>query len=73
VVSLQLFRFGDVYLDYPFEGMKFRFDKATGRVFTRFYGQPEVEIAQSDVHFREAVSAGTVITKDEYLSDESAE
>jgi len=70
MVSLELFRLGDVYLEYRFEGMKFRFDKATSRVFVRFYGQPEVEIEQSDVHFREAISAGTVITKDQYLSDE---
>ena len=53
--------------------MKFRFDKATSRVFVRFYGQPEVEIAQSDVHVREAISTGTVLTKDQYLSDESSQ
>jgi len=72
MVSLELFRLGDVYLDYPYEGMKFRFDKAAGRVFVRYYGQPEVEIAQSNAHFNEAISAGTVITRDQYLSDESS-
>ena len=69
MVALALFQKGDVYLDYRFEGMKFRFDKATGKVFVRYYGKPEVEIAQSDEHFHEAISAGKVITKEQYLSD----
>ena len=37
----------------------------------RVYGKPEVEIDQSDVHFNEAISAGKVITKEQYLSDEA--
>jgi hypothetical protein len=71
MVPLALFRKGDVYIDYPFEDMKFRFDKATNKVFVRFYGKPEVEIDQSDVHFNEAIQAGKVITKEQYPSDEA--
>jgi hypothetical protein len=67
MVSLDLFQRGDVYLDYPFEEMKFRFEKKTGRVFVRLYGKPEVEIPHSDAFFKEAVSAGTVISSEEYL------
>ena len=42
---------GDVYLDYPFEEMN----------------SPEGEIAYNNVHFHEAISAGTVITRHEYF------
>ena len=69
MVKLELFRKGDVYIDYPFEDMKFRFDKASNKVFVRFYGKPEVEIDHGNAHFNEAISAGNVITKEEYLSD----
>lgn len=66
---LDLFQAGDVYLDYPFEELKFRFVKEGGKVFCRFYGKPEVEIDHTDEHFREAMSAGKVITPDEYFGD----
>lgn len=59
-------------MDYPFEDMKFRFDKAANKVFVRFYGKPEVEIDQSNEHFNEAIQAGKVITKEQYLSDEAS-
>jgi hypothetical protein len=72
MVSLDLFQRGDVYLDYPFEGMKFRFEKSTGRVFGRFYGHAEVELPHSDKFFHEAISAGVVITPEEYLGDSPA-
>jgi len=42
MVKLELFRKGDVYIDYPFEDMKFRFDKASNKVFVRCYGKQEV-------------------------------
>ena len=67
---LDLFQKGDVYLDYPFEEMKFRFDKAQNKVFCRLYSKPEVEIKQSDSHFNEAISSGKVISRDHYFADE---
>lgn len=66
MVSLDLFLRGDVYLDYAFEDMRFRFEKATGRVFCRFENGPEVEVAHSDRLFHEAISAGREITREEY-------
>jgi len=39
-------------------------------VFVRCYGKKEVEIEQSNEHFNEAISAGKVITKEQYLSDD---
>lgn len=68
---LELFQKGDVFLDYPFEEMKFRFDKASNKVFARYYFKPEVEIKQSDSHFNEAVASGKVITEAEYFADEA--
>lgn len=70
--SLHMFKEGDVYLDYAFERMKFRYEKATQKVFVHFYGMKEVEIDHSDEHFNEAVSSGKVITKEQYHSDVAA-
>ena len=36
---------GDVWIDYPFEEVKFRWHKATRKVFQRFYREPEEEVA----------------------------
>src|SRR5262245_24682712 len=47
MVSLDLFRRGDVYLDYPFEDMRFRFDQASNKVYVRWENRKEVEIPQS--------------------------
>lgn len=72
MVKLELFRKGDVYIDYPFEDMKFRFEKASNKVFVHFYGKPEVEIDQGNAHFNEAIQAGNVITREEYFRDPEA-
>ena len=69
MVSLDAFQKGDVYIDFPFEDAKFRFDKATGKVFRRFYGQPEKEIDPGSALFNEAIAAGDAITRDDYLRD----
>lgn len=66
MVSLDAFRERDVYLDFPFEEAKFRREHATGRVFRRFYGQPEVEIPAASALFHEAIAAGREITREEY-------
>lgn len=71
MVKLELFQKGDVYIDYPFEDRKFRFEKATKKVFVRCYGKKEVEIDQSNEHFNEAIQSGEVITPDQYATDEA--
>jgi hypothetical protein len=73
MVSLDLFQRGDVYLDYRFEGMKFRFQKSTGQVFVRSGPNAEVEIPHSYPFFKEAISAGEVITREEYMADDTPE
>lgn len=72
MVKLELFRLRDVYIDYPFEDMKFRFDRATNKVFVRCYGKPEVEIDHGNAHFNEAIQAGNVISPEQCASDEVA-
>ena len=69
MVALDAFEAGDVYLDYPYEDMKFRYEKKTGKVFGRFCGKPENEVGHSFSFFREAMSAGTQISEEEYFRD----
>ena len=47
MVLMDAFIKGDVYIDFPYENAKFRFEKETRRVYRRFYGKPEVEIPHS--------------------------
>ncbi len=67
MVAMEAFLKGDVFLDYPFEDAKFRFEKETGKVFRRFYGQPEKEIDPSSALYNEAISAGQTISREDYL------
>jgi hypothetical protein len=64
------FRGGDVYIDYPYEDVKFRFEKATGRVYRRWYRESEeMEIPYDSELYNDAHSRGWLITRDEYYSD----
>ncbi len=60
---------GDVYIDFPYEKAKFRFEKDTRKVYRRFYGQSEVEIPPSSNLYNEAISAGEQITREDYFRD----
>lgn len=58
---------GDVYIDFPYEEAMFRFEKSTGKIYRRFYGQPcEVELDAKSQLFAEACVAGTQVTPDVY-------
>jgi hypothetical protein len=69
MVMLDVFQRGDVYIDFPYESVKFRFEKKTRKVFGRFYGQAEAEIDRSSALYHDAISAGTLITEEEYYRD----
>jgi hypothetical protein len=60
---------GDVYIDYPYEKAKFRFEKATLKVYRRWYGEDEMEIPHDSHLYMEAINGGWRITKDEYPAD----
>lgn len=69
MVSLDAFRAGDVYIDYPYEEVKFRFEKKTGKAYGRFYGEAENEIDRKSGLYHDAISAGKLITREEYYRD----
>lgn len=69
LVSLEEFRKGDVYLGDDYEDMRYRYEHATNKVFVRSGNYPEVEIPHSNRLFNEAVSSGTLITKEQYHAD----
>ena len=56
VVKMDVFEIGDVYIDFPFERVKFRFEHATRKVYRRFYGEPEDEIPHNSNLYHEAIS-----------------
>lgn len=60
---------GDVYIDYPFEDAKFRWEPETEKVYRRFYGEPEIEIPHASKLFHEAISGGWRITAEDYFQD----
>jgi len=67
MVLLDVFREGhDVHLDFPFEDVMFRWEYQTKKVFRKFYGEAEVEIDHTSHLFHDAISAGELITADEY-------
>jgi hypothetical protein len=68
-VTTEAFREGDVYIDYPYEDAKFRWEKKTGKVYRRFYDEQEIEIDHTSKLFNEAISGGFQITREEYFQD----
>lgn len=69
LLSSKDFRTRDIYIDYPFEDAKFRWDKDTEKVYRRFYGKEEVEIPHDSDLYNQAISAGKEIAREEYFGD----
>jgi hypothetical protein len=69
-ISFDSFKVGDVYIDYPFENAKFRFEKQTNKVYRRFYGESEDEIRWDSDLYNQAILSGREITRDEYYANE---
>ena len=58
-VSNERFRQSDVYIDYDFEGVMFRYEHGTRRFFCKFYGKStEVEVAYNDRLLNDAIRFG---------------
>lgn len=68
-VTSAAFLKGDVYIDYPYEDVKFRFEKATNKVFQRWYGETETEIPYDSELYHESRSGGWKITREDYFRD----
>jgi len=69
---IEAFREGDVYIDYPFEDVMFRWESETKKVFRKFYGQAEVEINHTSNLYHDAISAGELITAEQYAQGKSS-
>jgi hypothetical protein len=70
---LNVFQKGqDVYIDYPFEDVMFRWECQTGKVFRKFYGDVENEIDRTSNLFHDAISTGAQITAEQYAQGRSA-
>ncbi len=67
-VPTAAFRLGDVYIDYPFEDVKFHYVFNSGKIFRKFYGEPETETSSSSKLFDDARMAGKLISKADYDS-----
>jgi hypothetical protein len=67
VVPMKAFQHGDVYIDYPFEDAKFRYEHATSRVFGRFNNGEELEVGYTDDLFRDAMRSGVQIDRELYF------
>ena len=63
------FRTRDIYIDYPFEQAKFRWERETATRYRRFYGEPEVRVGQGSELFAQAVLSGREISREEYFAD----
>ncbi len=69
-VTMKAFIEGDVYIDYPYEDVKFRFEKETNRVYRRWYGESEeMEIPYHSDLYNQSHSGGWAITREEYFRD----
>jgi hypothetical protein len=66
------FQARDIYIDYRFDSVKFRWEKDTKKVFRRRDGEDEIEISHTSNLFRDAVSSGKEITRDDYFTDPPA-
>ena len=77
-VPLEAFREGhDVYIDYPFEDVMFRWEYRTKKVFRKFYGKAEAEIDHASNLFHDAIRSGgggggQQITAEQYAQGKSA-
>ena len=68
-VTLRAFTEGDVYIDYPYEKVKFRFELTTRAVYQRWYDETEMRISHDAELYNEAHSGGFMITREEYFCD----
>jgi len=64
----QLFVDNDVFIDYAFEEVMFRWDHVERKVYVRFYGEDEKSspVRQDSGLFNQAILSGEQITQQQY-------
>ena len=61
------FRSGDLYIEYGFESVLFRYEHGAARFFRRFYGRSrEVEVAHDNELLCDAICSGVLTTAERY-------
>lgn len=66
-VPPERFRDGDVFVDYPFEDVMFRYDHRTRRFFRKFYGESEEhEVSHSNRLLNDAQRFGDETDAEHY-------
>lgn len=67
-IELSAFASRDVFLDYAYEAVTFRWDPRTGTVFRKFYGAAESEqsVPADNRLYNDAVLYGREISKEQY-------
>lgn len=65
----ELFSKKDMYVDYAFEEVMYRWDHKTETVYVKFYGQEESldAVDHGNRLFNDALLSGLEITRDEYF------
>lgn len=69
IISPDRFNKEDIYLDYDFEEVMFRYDYKTKNIYRKFYEQEEHTdiIPSGNRLFSDALLYGEEITKEQYL------
>lgn len=64
----ELFVQRDVYVDYPFEEVMYRWDHKAEKIYVKFYGENEKTeaIPHDNKLFNDALLSGHEITQEEY-------
>ena len=66
----EAFRDRDVFVDFPFEEVMFRWDHVTKLIFRRFYGEAEQTnpVPHDNNLFNEALRFGEETTRERYMA-----
>ncbi|MET1257449.1 hypothetical protein [Aliikangiella maris] len=65
----ELFSRQDVYIDYPFEEVMYRWDHKTEKIYVKFYGEEEKSepVLYDNRLFNDALLSGQEVTKKVYM------
>lgn len=69
------FKNKDVFIDYPFEEVMYRWDNSSKEIYVKFYGRSESNntVSPDNRLFNEALQSGVEIDQKEYLSGKPRE
>jgi len=64
----QFFAMNDVFIDYAFEEVMYRWDHTTQKIYVRFYGEDESPepISHDNRLFNDAILSGDAISREQY-------